>query len=91
MRLECKNEKLKAKNGFFAWPNMALLNPCFKDQIGLICEERTRREERRREEEKEEEKKKEGSSQDQAKRGMETHLEHEFYVIMYEFPCLVGW
>ena len=46
-----------------------------KDQLGLICEgrkepvEREGREEE--EEEEEEEKKKEGSSQDQAKRGME--------------------
>ena len=61
MRLECKNEKLKAKNGFFlSWPNMALLNPCFKDQIDLILEkkepvERERGEQRRREEEEEEE------------------------------------
>ena len=22
--------------------------------------------------------------------GMETHLDYELYVIMYEFPCLVG-
>ena len=39
---------------------MALLNPCFKDQIGLILEkkepvERERGEQRRREEEEEEE------------------------------------
>ena len=54
--------------GFLSWPNMALLNPCFKDQIGLICEERTRREERRGEEEKEEKRKKGDSSQDQAKK-----------------------
>ena len=47
---------------------MALTNPCFKDQIGLICEERTRREERRGEEEKEEKRKKGDSSQDQAKK-----------------------
>ena len=48
---------------------MALTNPCFKDQIGLICEERTRREERGGEEEKEEKRKKEeDSSQDQAKK-----------------------
>ena len=31
--------------GFLSWPNMALLNPCFKDQIGLILGgKRTRRE-----------------------------------------------
>ena len=42
---------------------MALTNPCFKDQIGLICEGKTRREERRGEEEK---RKKGDSSQDQA-------------------------
>ena len=55
--------------GFLSWPNMALLNPCFKDQIGLILGEKEpvererggqRREEE--EEEEEEEKKKEGSS-----------------------------
>ena len=42
---------------------------------------RGRREEE--EEEEEEKKRKRGSSQ----KGMETHLDHEFYVIMYEFPC----
>ena len=47
---------------------MALTNPCFTDQIGLICERRTRREERRGEEEKEEKRKKGDSSQDQAKK-----------------------
>ena len=47
---------------------MALTNPCFKDQIGLICEEMTHREERRGEEEKEEKRKKGDSSQDQAKK-----------------------
>ena len=62
----------------------------FKDQIGLKLE-RTRREERRGEEEEEEEKMEEPRSR--PKRygtlifGMETHLDHEFYVIMYEFPC----
>ena len=66
-----------------------------KDQLGLICEgrkepvEREGREEE--EEEEEEEKKKEGSSQDQAKRGMETHPDHESYVIMHEFPCFDGY
>ena len=25
--LKCKNEKLKAKNGFLSWPNMALTIP----------------------------------------------------------------
>ena len=47
---------------------MALTNPCFKDQIGVICERRTRREERRGEEEKEEKRKKGDSSQDQPKK-----------------------
>ena len=47
---------------------MALTNPCFKDQIGLICEKKTRREERRGEEEKEEKRKKGDSSQDKAKK-----------------------
>ena len=53
---------------------MALTNPCFKDQIGLICEERTRREERRGEEEKEEKRKKGDSSQDQAKKVWKLNL-----------------
>ena len=46
----------------------------------------------RREEEEEEEEEKKRRSGDQAKqaKGMETHLDYEFYVIMYEFPCLVG-
>ena len=35
---------------------------------------------RRREEE-------EGES---SQKGIETHLDYEFYVSMYEFPCLVG-
>ena len=46
-------------------------------------EKRRGRGRRRREEEK---KRKRGSIQ----KGMETHLDYEFYVIMYEFPCLVG-
>ena len=37
---------------------MALRNPCFKDQIGLICEGRTRREEEKKEEEEERKRKK---------------------------------
>ena len=65
---------------------MALTNPCFKDQFGLKLE-RNGREERRGEEEEEEEKMEEPRSSQQ---GMETHLDYKFYVIMYEFPCLVG-
>ena len=37
---------------------MALRNPCFKDQIGLICEGRSRREEEKKEEEEERKRKK---------------------------------
>ena len=43
--------------------------------------------ERRRERGREEEEKEEGEP---SQKGMETHLDYEFYVIMYEFPCLVG-
>ena len=57
-----------------------------KDQFGLKLE-RNGREERRGEEEEEEEKMEEPRSSQQ---GMETHLDYEFYEIMYEFPCLVG-
>ena len=57
-----------------------------KDQIGLIWGEPDGR--RRKEEEEEEKRKEEESSQ--ASQGKETHLDYEFYVIMYEFPCLVG-
>ena len=49
-----------------------------KDQIGLICEERTRREERRGEEEKEEKRKKGDSSQEPSQKGMETTLSMDF-------------
>ena len=66
---------------------MALENLEFKDQIGLICEgskivkrEKKRGGRGRREEE-------EGEP---SQKGMETHLDYEFYVSIYEFPCLVG-
>ena len=62
---------------------MALTNPCFKDQIGLICEERTRREERRGEEEKEEKRKKGDSSQEPSQKGMETTLSMDFVWITW--------
>ena len=52
----------------------------------LVSKERKTVESRREEEEEEEKRKKESQA-----KGMETHLKHEFYVIMYEFPCLVGW
>ena len=66
----------------------------FKDQIGLKLGEPVEREmEEQRREEEEKKKKKERSSSKAPLRygtwifGMETHLDHEFYVIMYEFPC----
>ena len=48
-------------------------------------EERRKRKKRRGRREEEEEEKPRSSKQ-----GMETHLDYEFYEIMYEFPCLVG-
>ena len=42
----------------------------------------------KREEEEEEEEEKRKFKQDQ--QGMETHFDYEFFVSMYEFPCLVG-
>ena len=38
MGLEMKLAKLTQKWVLFGGLNMALTNPCFKDQIGLICE-----------------------------------------------------
>ena len=35
-------------------------------------------------------KKRRRKRRDQVQKGMETHLDYEFYVSMYEFPCLVG-
>ena len=67
---------------------MALTNPCFKDQFGLKLEKNGREERKGEEEEEEEEEKMEEPRSSQ--KGMETHLDYELYVIMYEFPCLVG-
>ena len=58
--LEKQISKFDSKMGYFGGPNKALRNPCFKDQIGLICEGRKEpvereREEQRREGEEEEE------------------------------------
>ena len=62
---------------------MALRNPCFKDQIGLICEGRENRRERGREEkERRRKKKKRKSKQSQApKRYGTTNLEYGSLVL----------
>ena len=74
--------------GYLGWPNEALIKSGFlKGQIGLILGRTGWEKERRREVEEEEEKRKKES---QAK-GMETHLDHESYVIMHEFPCFDGY
>ena len=56
-----------------------------------------RRENRGERERKRKKKKRRRGRRDQANQGMElwifgmeTHLDYKFYVIMYEFPCLVG-
>ena len=63
--------KLKAKMGFYCWPNMALTNPWIRPNIWshFETENRKEKEEKREEEEEEEEeeKKRKKRSQDQAK------------------------
>ena len=63
---------------------MALTNPCFKDQNwSHLGEDRERRKKGRRRGRRREEEKERRSSQDQAKRGMETTLSMYFVWITW--------
>ena len=70
---------------------MALRNPCFKDQIGLIWGKKEKREGEREEKRK----RKRRSSQDKEVWNlgfcMETEFMYGFYEIKYEFPCFDGY
>ena len=70
---------------------MALANMGFKrPKLVSFGGRRTNRMGRRRREEEEEEEEEKKRKRRSSNKGMETHLDYEFYVIMYEFPCLVG-
>ena len=70
--------------GFLSWPNKALANMGFF-KTNLVSNWGGPVE--KKEWEKKRKRKRRWRSQDQGQKGMETHLDHEFYVIMYEFPC----
>ena len=68
--LRCKNEK-SVKKWIFTWPNMALTNMRFKDQIGLNLGEETVEKKRRREGEKKKKRKRKRNEGDQASQDQE--------------------
>ena len=88
----CNYGNLKQKKWIFTWPNMALINMRFKDQIGLNLGEETVEKKRRREGEKKKKRRGRGrkESSKPRSRGMELWILYGttwVSITLNGFPC----